>query len=69
MKAYIEIGEATNAIIELINSGAYKTMLEACNGETKEDGFRGAMFILPAIMLHYCNVIYIKDKEGKNGQD
>jgi len=69
MKAYVEIGDMINSIFKFLKSENYSTMVEAINGTTKEDGFRGAMFIFPSIMLHYCDVIYTKDKEDKNEQD
>ena len=67
MKAYIEINDMINAIFKFLKSENYSTMVEAINGTTKEDGFCGAMFVLPSVMLHYCDVVYIKDKEDKNG--
>jgi len=67
MKAYIEISDAINAMFKFLKSENYSKMIDALNGDTKEDGFRGAMFVLPSIMLHYCDVVYIKDKEDKNG--
>jgi len=60
MKVYIEIGEAINEIVNWINSGEYKTMMNACNGETKEDGFRGACFIIPSILCAKCQLKYEK---------
>ena len=66
MKAYIEIDDMINAMFKFLKSENYSKMVEAVNGNTKEDGFRDAMFTLPAVMLHYCDVIYIKDKEDKN---
>lgn len=64
MKAYIEIDDMINTMFKFLKSENYSKMVEAVNGNTKEDGFRGAMFTLPAVMLHYCNVVYIKDEAG-----
>ena len=64
MKAYVEISDVVNAMFEFLKSENYSKMVEAVNGNTKEDGFRGAMFTLPAVMLHYCNVVYAKDEAG-----
>lgn len=58
MKAYIEIGEATNKIIEWINSKEYERFRDSCIGDTKDDGFRGACFIIPSILIAKCNIIY-----------
>ena len=60
-KAYIEIGEATNAIVKWINSGEYKKMMEATIGDNKDAGFRGACFTLPSVLLVKCNVHYVED--------
>ena len=64
MKAYVEISDVVNAMFEFLKSENYSKMVEAVNGDTKEDGFRGAMFTLPAVMLHYCDVVYVKDEAG-----
>ena len=64
MKAYIEIDDMINTMFKFLKSENYSKMVEAVNCNTKEDGFRGAMFTLPAVMLHYCNVVYIKDEAG-----
>lgn len=66
MKAYIEVSDMINAMFQFLNSENYSKMVESVNGDTKEDGFRGAMFTLPAVMLHYCNVVYIKDDKNGN---
>lgn len=66
MKAYIEISDAVNAMFKFLESENYSKMIDALNGDTKEDGFRGAMFALPSIMLHYCDVVYIKDNKNEN---
>ena len=57
-KIYIEIGEASNVIVKWIQSGEYKNILEACRGESKEDGFIGACMTLPAILLYKCTNYY-----------
>ena len=64
MKAYIEIDDMINAMFKFLKSENYSKMVEAINGDTKEDGFRGAMFTLPAVMLHYCDVVYVKDERA-----
>lgn len=61
MKAYIEISDACDTIVQWINSGEYKQFVEACQGDTKDDGFRAACFVLPSILLAKCNVTYIKE--------
>jgi len=54
MKIYIEAGEMAQKIVEWIDSGEYKTVLEALNGETKEEVFKATCFILPSIILAKC---------------
>ena len=61
MKTYVVIGEACNTIVRWINSGEYRQFVEASQGETKDDGFRAACFILPSILLTKCDVTYIEE--------
>ena len=58
MKAWIEIGDATNKIIEWIASGQYRDMMEATVGDTKDDGFRAACMLLPSVLMTKCEVTY-----------
>ena len=61
MKAWIEIGDATNKIIEWLSSGQYRHVMEATIGEDKDAGFRGACMVLPSILLTKCEVTYEQD--------
>lgn len=54
MEIYIEFGEMTQKIVEWIDSGEYKTVLEALNGESKDEIFKAACFTLPSIILAKC---------------
>lgn len=61
MKAWVEIGEVTQKIIEWLSTGDYKRFVEASVGETKDAGFRAACMLLPSILLTKCNVTYEQD--------
>ena len=58
MKAWIEIGDATNKIIEWLSSGEYRDMMEATIGEDKDAGFRAACMLLPSVLMTKCEVYY-----------
>lgn len=66
-KVYIEINEATNAIVNWVNKKEYKQMLDALNGDTKEDGFVGACMILPFILLAKCTNYHEEVPESAHG--
>ena len=61
MKAWIEIGDATNKIIEWLSSGQYRDMMEATVGEDKDAGFRSACMVLPSVLMAKCEVTYEQD--------
>ena len=61
MKAWIEISDATNKIIEWLNSGQYRDVMEATVGKDKDAGFRGACMVLPSILLTKCEIKYEHD--------
>ena len=54
MKVYVEIGEVANMLVNWLNSGDYHDVLEALNGETKDEVFRAACLVLPSIILAKC---------------
>ena len=54
MEIYIEAGEMTQKIVEWIDSGEYKTVLEALHGESKDEIFKATCFTLPSIILAKC---------------
>ena len=58
-KAFVEIEEMTETIIKFVNSGKYKDFVDTINGDTKEDGFRGALFIMPSVILSNCEITYV----------
>ena len=54
MKLFFEIGEVANMLLRFVTSDNYSTVVDALNGETKEDGFRGAIFIVPSLIIANC---------------
>ena len=61
-KHYFDINEICEFLLKIDGSEKYKEIVEAINGDTKEDGFRGAMFILPSLIMGCCRHYVTEEK-------
>ena len=59
MKVFVDVGDISNMLVRFIASGEYKTILDALNGDTKEDGFKGALYIVPSLILANCDGVSV----------
>ena len=51
---YISTADMIGAISKYFSGTKIQEHIEACRGETKEDGFRSALSLAPLIFLMYC---------------
>lgn len=57
-KIYVEVSDIMNNLVEWINSGEYKKVVESIQGETKDEIFKSTILVIPSVILAKCNKFY-----------
>ena len=63
---YINTADMIGAISKYFNNYDIKKHLDTCQGDTKEDGFRGGLSLAPVIFLMYCTRYVPEDFKNEN---
>ena len=59
MKAYVEISKITETFLTFSKTDLCNEIIQSINGNTKEDGFKAALFVLPSVILANCDPVYV----------